>query len=282
MLLEFWMSQTMPVMALSLAGAMSVLALFLCWLSFGSRFAARAQDWKGVTPPFVGVPATLFGLLMTFLSQDVWDANRRAYQAVALEREQLATLSALSSNNGIDSDGVLRAIHWKALEETFPSTRHQRCWQHKTLNVLDKLPKSVQPNAHQDLREIWLAENRAAAEAAIQTFAEKYAPKYDKAVDCLLKDRDALLTFFDFPAEHWTHLRTSNPIESAFATVRHRTVRMKGALSQDTAHLMVFKLIMAAAKSWRRLQGQNQLPKVVSGVTVRDGIEVASDEKSAA
>ena len=116
----------------------------------------------------------------------------------------------------------------------------------------------------------------------MQIFAEKYAPKYDRAVDCLLKDRDALLTFFDFPAEHWTHLRTSNPIESAFATVRHRTVRMKGALSQDTARLMVFKLIMAAAKSWRRLQGQNQLPKVVSGVTFRDGIEVASDEKSAA
>ena len=150
------------------------------------------------------------------------------------------------------------------------------------MNVLDKLPKSVQPNAHNDLREIWLSPNRAAAEAAMATFAEKYAPKYQKAVDCLLKDRDALLTFFDFPAEHWTHLRTSNPIESAFATVRHRTVRMKGALSQDTARLMVFKLVMAASKRWRRLQGQNQLPKVVSGVTFRDGIEVASEKKSAA
>ncbi len=113
-------------------------------------------------------------------------------------------------------------------------------------------------------------------------FAKKYAPKYDKAVDCLLKDRDALLTFFDFPAEHWTHLRTSNPIESAFATVRHRTVRMKGALSQDTARLMVFKLIMAAAKSWRRLRGQNQLPKIVRGVKFHDEIEVANKEKSAA
>jgi putative transposase len=148
-------------------------------------------------------------------------------------------------------DGALG--FWKALDEAFPSTRHQRCWQHKILNVLDKLPKSVQPNAHRDLREIWLSENRAAAEIAMTIFAEKYAPKYDKAVDCLVKDRDALLTFFDFPAEHWTHLRTSNPIESAFATVRHRTVRMKGALSQDTARLMVFKLILAAAKSWRRL-----------------------------
>jgi len=177
-------------------------------------------------------------------------------------------------------DGALG--FWRALDEAFPSTRHQRCWRHKTLNVLDKLPKSVQPAAHDDLREIWLSPNRAAADFAIATFAEKYAPKYDKAVDCLLKDRDVLLTFFDFPAEHWTHLRTSNPIESAFATVRHRTVRMKGALSQDTARLMVFKLVMAASKSWRRLQGQNQLPKVVSGVTFRDGIEVASEKKSAA
>ena len=177
-------------------------------------------------------------------------------------------------------DGALG--FWKALEETFPSTRHQRCWQHKTLNVLDKLPKSVQPNAHKDLREIWMSPTRAAADAAMMTFAEKYAPKYDKAVDCLLKDRDTLLTFFDFPAEHWTHLRTSNPIESVFATVRHRTVRMKGALSQDTARLMVFKLVMAAAKSWRRLQGQNQLPKIVDGVKFRDGIEIASDQKSAA
>jgi len=135
----------------------------------------------------------------------------------------------------------------------------------------------VQPNAHNDLREIWLSPDRAKADFAIATFAEKYAPKYGQAVDCLLKDRETLLTFFDFPAEHWTHLRTSNPIESAFATVR-----MKGALSQNTARLMVFKLVMTAAKSWRRLQGQNQLPKVVSGVTFRDGIEVASEQKSAA
>jgi len=177
-------------------------------------------------------------------------------------------------------DGALG--FWKALDEAFPSTRHQRCWVHKTLNILDKLPRSVQPNARQDLREIWLSPDRAKAEFAIGAFAEKYAPKYDKAVDCLLKDRDALLTFFDFPAEHWTHLRTSNPIESAFATVRHRTVRMKGALSQDTARLMVFKLVMVASKSWRRLQGQNQLPKIIEGATFRDGIEIARDDKAAA
>ena len=141
-------------------------------------------------------------------------------------------------------DGALG--FWKALDEVSPTTRHQRCTVHKTANVLDKLPKSVQPAAKSDLREIWAAPNRATAKAAIVTFADKYAAKYDKAVTCLVKDRDALLTFYDFTAEHWDHLRTSNPIESVFATVRHRTVRTKGALSQDTARLMVFKLVTAA------------------------------------
>ena len=177
-------------------------------------------------------------------------------------------------------DGALG--FWKALDEAFPATRHQRCWLHKTLNVLDKFPKSMQPNAHKDLREIWLSPSRSAAEAAMTTFSEKYAPKYAKAVDCLTKDSEQMLTFFDFPADHWDHLRTSNPIESVFATVRHRTVRMKGALSQDTARLMVFKLVMAASKTWRRLKGQNQLPKIISGVKFIDGIEAASEIKSAA
>ena len=119
-----------------------------------------------------------------------------------------------------------------------------------------------------------LAPDRATAEAALATFTAKYAPKYDRAVACLVKDREALLTFFDFPAEHWDHLRSSNPIESVFATVRHRTVRTKGALSQETARLMVFKLVMAAARTWRRLKGENQLPKVIEGVTFKDGVEV--------
>lgn len=168
-------------------------------------------------------------------------------------------------------DGALG--FWKALEAVSPTTRHQRCTVHKTANVLDKLPKSVQPAAKADLREIWQAPDRPTAEAAIATFAAKYAAKYGKAVTCLVKDRDALLTFYDFPAEHWDHLRTSNPIESVFATVRHRTVRTKGALSQDTAKLMVFKLVTAAAKTWRRLQGENQLPKVVQGVTFINGVQ---------
>ncbi len=169
-------------------------------------------------------------------------------------------------------DGALG--FWKALDEVSPTTRHQRCTVHKTANVLDKLPRSVQPAAKTDLREVWNAPDRATAEAAIATFADKYGAKYEKAVTCLTRDRDALLTFYDFPAEHWDHLRTSNPIESVFATVRHRTVRTKGALSQDTARLMVFKLVTAAAKTWRRLKGENQLPKLVQGITFKNGVEV--------
>jgi len=169
-------------------------------------------------------------------------------------------------------DGALG--FWTALDEVFPRTKHQRCWVHKTANVLNKVPKSVQPGMKADLREVYLAPNRASAEQAISVFAEKYAARYAKASECLIKDQTALLAFYDLPAEHWDHLRTSNPIESVFATVRHRTVRTKGSLSRKTARLMVFKLVMAAAKTWRRLKGENQLPKVVEGVKFQDGIEV--------
>jgi putative transposase len=169
-------------------------------------------------------------------------------------------------------DGALG--FWKALDEVFPGTQHQRCWVHKTANVLNKVALSVQANMKKDLREIYLASSRASAEVAIDVFAEKYGAKHDKAVECLTKDREALLAFFDFPAEHWDHLRTTNPIESVFATVRHRTVRTKGSLSSTTAKLMVFKLVITASKTWRRLKGTNQLPKIIAGVRFNDGIEV--------
>lgn len=169
-------------------------------------------------------------------------------------------------------DGALG--FWKAIDEVFPGTRHQRCWVHKTANVLNKVALSVQANMKKDLREVYLAPSRAQAEVAIDVFAEKYGAKHDKAVECLTKDRKTLLAFYDFPAEHWDHLRTTNPIESVFATVRHRTVRTKGSLSSTTAKLMVFKLVIAASKSWRRLKGENQLPKVIGGVRFQDGIEV--------
>jgi putative transposase len=177
-------------------------------------------------------------------------------------------------------DGALG--FWKALDEVWPGTRHQRCWVHKTANVLNKVPKSVQPAMKADLREIHSAPDRAAAVKAITVFTEKYGTKYAKAVECLTKDRETLLAFLDFPAEHWDHLRTSNPIESVFATVRHRTVRTRGSLSPTTARLMVFKLVMAAARTWHRLKGENQLPKVVAGVRFRDGNEVIDDQSTRA
>jgi transposase-like protein len=165
---------------------------------------------------------------------------------------------------------------WKALGEVWPTTREQRCWVHKTANVLNKLPKSQQPKAKRSLQEIWMAEARSQAETAFDAFIESYQLKYEKAADCLAKDREALLAFYDFPAEHWKHLRTSNPIESTFATVRHRTIRSKGCLSNKTALAMVFKLVDAAQKGWRRLDGHNQLPKLVLGAKFKDGLEVVA------
>ena len=178
------------------------------------------------------------------------------------------------------ADGALG--FWQAVEEVWPQTRGQRCWVHKTANVLNKLPKSQQSKAKRALQEIWMAETKKDALLAFDAFVETWGIKYDKAVECLIKDRDALLAFYDFPAEHWKHLRTTNVIESSFATVRHRTVRSKGCLSNNTALAMIFKLAEAAEKSWRRLDGHNQLPKVILGVKFADGVEVIRSQAQAA
>jgi putative transposase len=178
------------------------------------------------------------------------------------------------------ADGALG--FWKALEEVWPKTRGQCCWVHKTANVLNKLPKSLQSKAKRTLQEIWMAETKKDALMAFDAFIETYGVKYDKAVECLTRDRDTLLAFYEFPAEHWKHLRTTNPIESTFATVRHRTVRAKGCLSNKTALAMIFKLAEAAERSWRRLDGHQQMPKVILGVTFADGVEVVSREAQVA
>ena len=178
------------------------------------------------------------------------------------------------------ADGALG--FWQALAEIWPQARGQRCWVHKTANVLNKLPKSQQSKAKRALQEIWMAETKKDALVAFDAFIETWGVKYDRAVDCLVKDRDALLTFYDFPAEQWKHLRTTNVIESAFATVRHRTVRSKGCLSNKTALAMIFKLAEAAEKSWRHLDGHNQLPKVIHGVKFTDGIEVIRSQAQTA
>ena len=178
------------------------------------------------------------------------------------------------------ADGALG--FWKAIEEVWPKTRGQRCWVHKTANVLNKLPKSQQSKAKRALQDIWMAETRNDAESAFDAFIGTWGLKYEKAADCLARDREALLAFYDFPAEHWKHLRTTNPIESTFATVRHRTVRSKGCLSNKIALAMVFKLAQAAEKKWRRLDGHNQLPKLIQGVKFIDGIQAARQQPQAA
>jgi transposase-like protein len=177
-------------------------------------------------------------------------------------------------------DGALG--FWQALREVWPKTRQQRCWVHKAANVLNKLPRSLQGRAKQDLHAIYEAENRKEAEASLDRFVAKYGPKYDKAVACLAKDREALLAFYAVPAEHWKHVRTTNPIESTFATVRLRTERTKGCLSRETALAMVYKLARSAERHWRRLDGTERLAQVVAGVRFRDGEPVQATEEQAA
>jgi putative transposase len=173
-------------------------------------------------------------------------------------------------------DGALG--FWAALEEIFPGTRVQRCWVQKTANILNYLPRSLQPKAKSMLHEIWMAPTRARARSAFDRFLETYEGKYPKATDCLRKDREALLAFYDFPAEHWVHLRTTNPIESAFATIRHRTDRAKGCASRATMLSFMFKLALAAEQSFRRLKGFGYLAKVIAGVRFVDGVENCEDQ----
>ena len=177
-------------------------------------------------------------------------------------------------------DGALG--FWAALDEIYPNTRHQRCWVHKTRNVLNCLPKSGQPKARQALHEIWQAGTKKEAQSAFDLFIRTYEPKYPKATVCLQKDREELMAFYDFPAQHWQSIRTSNPIESTFATIRHRTKRSKGCLSRDGMLHMMFKLSECAEKNWRRLRGFRYLAKVITGIKFKDGIEVTEADQVAA
>jgi putative transposase len=173
------------------------------------------------------------------------------------------------------ADGALG--FWKALPQVWPKTRGQRCWVHKTANVLDKMSKGQQPKAKEMLHEIWMASSRAEANRAFDLFLRNWEAKYPKATNCLEKDREALLAFYDFPAEHWLHLRTTNPIESVLATVRLRTCKTKGCGNRIACETMVFKLMESAAKGWRKLNGSLLLPEVIRGVKFVDG-ERATDD----
>ncbi len=204
----------------------------------------------------------------------VEDGERESEQSW---KELLLDLKARGLESGPElmiADGALGL--WKAVPQVWAKARHQRCWFHKSGNVLNKVPKSVQPKMKEALHEIWQAETRKAATAAFDLFISTFETKYAKATACLEKDRDELLAFFDFPAEHWKHLRTTNPIESTFTTVRLRTTRTKGAGSRAACLAMVFKLAQAAERRWRKLDGHELLGDVIRGVIFKDGIKVAA------
>ena len=241
----------------------------------GIYFQARMEDEKQCMLVIIGATPEGKKELVGFL-----DGYRESTQSW---RELLLDLKArglcIPPKLAI-GDGAMG--FWNALEEVWPQARHQRCWVHKTANILNKMPKSIQIKAKQDIHNIWMAETQESAIEAFDLFLDKYRVKYPQATDCLKKDRQELLTFYDFPAEHWKHIRTTNPIESTFATVRHRTKRSKGCLARETTLIMVFKLIKTAEKTWRRLDGKNQLPKVITGVKFTDGLEVINHKALAA
>ncbi len=174
-------------------------------------------------------------------------------------------------------DGALG--FWKAVGKLWPETDQQRGWVHKTANVLEKLPKAMQPKVKEALHAIWQAETREAAYQAFDHCLERFEPKYPKAMACLAKDKDAMLAFYDYPAENWQHIRTSNPIESVFATVRLRTTRTKHCGSRTTTLAMAFKLIETAQKKWLRLRGYQRLAEVITGVKFINGIKQTGDQQ---
>ena len=201
----------------------------------------------------------------------VWDGERESKESWRAVLRDLKRRGLRESPKLATGDGALG--FWAALREEFPETQEQRCWVHKTVNILDKLPKRLQPDAKKLIHEMYLAPTRDDASIAYTEFCEQYEAKYPKAVACLTKDQDVLFAFYDFPSEHWLHLRTTNPIESTFATVRHRHRQTKGSGSRTATLTMVFKLGLEAEKKWRKLNGYSLVAKVIEGVRFVDGEE---------
>ena len=199
----------------------------------------------------------------------VWDGERESKASWLSVLRDLKKRGLTKSPKLATGDGALG--FWAALEEEYPDTREQRCWVHKTANILDKMPKRLQPDAKKLIHEMYLAATKEDALSAYAEFKTRYSAKYPKAVECLTKDEEVLFAFYDFPAEHWIHIRTTNPIESTFATVRHRTRQTKGCGSRKATMTMVFKLALEAEKRWRRLNGSQLMAKVIEGVKFVDG-----------
>jgi transposase-like protein len=240
---------------------------YVYWWVDGIYLQARMEEAKNCVLVIVGVTPNgvkeLVGLEIGFReSKASWSLLINQ-----LKENGLKTAPKLATGDG--SMGF-----WGAINEAFPSTKHQRCWVHKTANVLEKLPKHLQKQAKRMLQEIWMADTKKNALKAYKKFIGFFKIKYPKAVECLEKDKEKLLTFYDFPAENWQHIRTSNPIESTFATVRHRTYKAKGCFSQTTILTMVFKLCLDAEKRWKKLYGFNRLAEVISGIKFIDGVKV--------
>ena len=232
----------------------------------GIHFGARMEDASQCMLVVIG--ATKYGDKELVSITDGYRESEQSWLEALndLKRRGLKTAPKVAVG-----DGGLG--FWKAISKVFGGTRWQRCWMHKTGNVLDKLPKDLQARAKDNLHQIWMAATKEKAEKAFDHFVKSYEAKYPKAVECLIKDREVLLTFYDFPAEHWIHLRTTNPIESTFATVRLRTVKTRGMLTRDAMMTMVFKLSMSAQKRWRRLNRPERLGDLIQGVKFVDGIK---------
>ena len=232
----------------------------------GIHFGARMEDASQCMLVIIGATKSGEKELLTIV-----DGYRESEQSWLEALNELKRLGMKKSPKLAVGDGALG--FWKALPQAFGGTRRQRCWMHKTGNVLDKLPKHVQARAKENLHQIWMSETKQQAEKSFDHFVKSYEAKYPKAAECLAKDRDVLLTFYDFPAEHWIHLRTTNPIESTFATVRLRTAKTRGMLTRDTMMTMVFKISMSAQKRWRRLNRPERLGELIQGIRFVDGIK---------
>lgn len=238
---------------------------YVYWWADGVHFNVRLEDDRSCILVLMG--ADKEGNKELIAVQDGYRESKQSWKELLLDLKARGLAAPAKLAIG---DGAL--AFWSVLDEIYPETRHQRCWVHKTANVLDKMPKSVQGRAKTGLHEIYMAESKDEAVAAYKHFSSVYRDKYPKAVECLEKDEDNLFSFYDFPAAHWIHIRTTNPIESTFATVRHRTRRTKGCGSRTATLTMVFKLCLEAQKTWKKLRGYKTIPFVMAGRTFVDGV----------
>jgi len=238
---------------------------YVYWWADGVYFNVRSDDAKQCILVIIGAKDT--GEREFVAIEDGYRESEQSWYEVLLELKHRGLTIAPKLAIG---DGAMG--FWAALAKVYPETRVQRCWVYKTANVLNKVPKSIQSKMKKSLHEIWMAQTRGDAHRAFDLFVNKYEAKYPKAVKCLAKDRKEPLAFYDFPAEHWHHIRTTNPIESTFATVRLRTAKTRGCVSRATILAMVFKLGQSAAKRWQRIRGYRRLPEVIQGIKFIDGI----------